>query len=69
MKVGDQVRIREDATTEGKPFGDLFLKLTWVIVALDEGLVEIASRYENSDLKLHTLAHKLRPAKPEERSS
>ncbi len=69
IKVGDQVRLRDDATTEGRPFGQLFRERTWVLVAVDGSLVELASRYLETELKLHTLAHKLRLALPEERSS
>jgi hypothetical protein len=66
MKAGDKVRFRDDATTEGQPIGELFMKLTWTVVAINETRIEIASRYLSSDLKMHTLTHKLRPATPEE---
>lgn len=69
IKVGDFVRIREDATTEGQPFGELFLKLTWRVVALRDDLVEIASKYLKTELKLHTFTRKLRHATPEEMPS
>lgn len=60
LKVGDRVRFRDDATSQGEPIGDLFKKLSWIVVALDgEGKIEIAGRYLASDLKMHTFAHKL----------
>jgi hypothetical protein len=69
LNVGDEVRIRDDATTEGKPFGELFLKLTWVLASIDGDLVEITAQQGVTKLVLHTFAHKLRLALPEERSS
>lgn len=67
LEVGDQVRIREDATTEGQPFGEFFRERTWTLVAINGELAEIGARYLETDLKLHTFLHKLRPALPEER--
>ena len=69
LNVGDEVRIRDDATTEGKPFGELFLKLTWRVLSTDGEHVELQSRHLNTVLKMHTFARKLRLALPEERSS
>lgn len=56
---GDKVKIREDATTEGKPFGELFLKLTWEVVAQNGDGIELKAQYLQTVLKLHTLSHKL----------
>jgi len=69
IKVGDFVRFRDDATTEGKPIGDFFRERTWCVVAVDGTSIELASKYLQTDLKLHTLTHKLRHATPEEKPS
>lgn len=59
FKAGDKVKIREDATTEGEPFGELFLKLTWEVVAQNGDGIELKSQLYQTEVKLHTLAHKL----------
>lgn len=59
IKAGDFVRFRDDATTEGKPIGELFRSLTWRVVAVDEDMIELAAQ---SELKMHTLTHKMRHA-------
>jgi hypothetical protein len=69
FKVGDAVRFRDDATTDGEPIGELFRNRTWVLVSIDGALVEIVSNYQSTELKLLTLAYKLRPALPEEKGS
>jgi hypothetical protein len=60
FKPGDKVRIREDATTDGEPFGELFMRLTWTVLACSSPDIELESQYLQTTLKLHTLDYKLR---------
>lgn len=69
IKPGDFVRFRDDATTDGKPIGELFMRLTWRVVAVDGELIELAAWYLRSELKMHTLTYKMRLARPEETPS
>lgn len=62
IKVGDFVRFRDDATTEGKPIGELFRSLTWRVVAVSDGSIKLAAKYLQSELELHTFTHKMRLA-------
>lgn len=66
INVGDKVRLREDATTEGKPFGQIFRELTWRVVTVNGDLIEVATNYLGKSLTMHTFTHKLRHATPEE---
>lgn len=62
IQAGDKVRIREDATTEGKPFGEVFLQLTYIVVKWDPPNCELSAKYMASELHLHTLCNKIRRA-------
>lgn len=69
MKPGDEVRFRDDATSEGKSVAELYRNLTWRLVSIGGERVELESVYGGTNLKMFTLVHKLRPARPEEKSS
>lgn len=69
IKVGDFVRFRDDATTEGEPIGELFRSLTWRVVAVDDDMIKLASRYLQTELTMLTLTHKMRHATAEEKPS
>ena len=69
IKKGDFVRFRDDATSEGKPIGELFRQLTWRVVRVHDDTVELAARYLQSDLTLHTFTRKMRHATAEEMPS
>lgn len=69
MKIGDEVRFRDDATSAGEPVADLYKRMTWVVEKVDGDACVLGTKYKGTAVKMHTLTHKLRAALPEEKSS